>query len=279
MVSGIVHPKDERLAIIHRLDKDTSGLPVFGKSPEANRSLTEQFARRKVRKEYLLLVTDRPVSGIRSWCGSTFEGFETDMFRVPTLGAIGGRRGFGFWGAGRNGTLIACLSRVGPTRFESTPPSGFPILWGQPLRWRAGTPSSPSRSPTPVCFIPEPVRLWNGKRLPNFPPRQPERLRRTINDATRDGCLPKIHGAADGFSGGTWTDWETGRWSKARVRCPRRRMAAVAVVGLNSRGVYFKALGKQVCQTTPAEACPILKTGTEAPPRFWEVRENGLDSS
>src|SRR5205814_4910360 len=46
------------LAIIHRLDKETSGVIVFGKTPLANRSLTEQFATRVVRKKYLLL-TDR----------------------------------------------------------------------------------------------------------------------------------------------------------------------------------------------------------------------------
>jgi 23S rRNA-/tRNA-specific pseudouridylate synthase len=49
------------LAIIHRLDKETSGVMVFGKTPLANRSLTEQFTQRGVRKKYLL-ITDRPVS-------------------------------------------------------------------------------------------------------------------------------------------------------------------------------------------------------------------------
>ncbi len=53
-------PRYAELAIIHRLDKDTSGLMVFGKTRLANRSLTEQFTERKVRKEYRL-VTDRPV--------------------------------------------------------------------------------------------------------------------------------------------------------------------------------------------------------------------------
>ena len=48
------------LAIIHRLDKETSGVMVFGKTPLANRSLTAQFTDRSVRKKYLLL-TDRPV--------------------------------------------------------------------------------------------------------------------------------------------------------------------------------------------------------------------------
>src|SRR5215213_2587353 len=48
-----------RMAIIHRLDKETSGVMVFGKTPEANRSLTEQFASRAVRKKYLLLTDGR----------------------------------------------------------------------------------------------------------------------------------------------------------------------------------------------------------------------------
>src|SRR5580698_9808969 len=48
------------LAILHRLDKETSGLLVFGKTPEANRFLTVQFTAHTIRKRYHLL-TDRPV--------------------------------------------------------------------------------------------------------------------------------------------------------------------------------------------------------------------------
>ena len=48
------------LAIIQRLDKETSGVLVFAKTPRANRSLTAQFSERSVRKRYILL-TDRPV--------------------------------------------------------------------------------------------------------------------------------------------------------------------------------------------------------------------------
>jgi 23S rRNA (cytosine1962-C5)-methyltransferase len=53
-----------RLAIIHRLDKETSGVMLFAKTPLANRSLTSQFTARSVSKRYLLL-TDRPVSQSR----------------------------------------------------------------------------------------------------------------------------------------------------------------------------------------------------------------------
>ena len=53
-------PRWATLAILHRLDKETSGVLVFGKTPAANRSLTEQFTEHRVHKKYLLL-TDRPV--------------------------------------------------------------------------------------------------------------------------------------------------------------------------------------------------------------------------
>src|SRR5213075_2166450 len=52
-------PRWADLAIVHRLDKETSGLIVFGKTRLANRSLTDQFTQHRIRKEYVLL-TDRP---------------------------------------------------------------------------------------------------------------------------------------------------------------------------------------------------------------------------
>src|ERR1051325_4112089 len=53
-------PRWATLAIIHRLDKETSGVMAFAKSALANRALTGQFSERVVRKKYLLL-TDREV--------------------------------------------------------------------------------------------------------------------------------------------------------------------------------------------------------------------------
>ena len=51
-------PRWATLAIIHRLDKETSGVIVFSKTTLANRSLTEQFTKRTVGKRYVFL-TDR----------------------------------------------------------------------------------------------------------------------------------------------------------------------------------------------------------------------------
>lgn len=55
-------PPERSLALLHRLDKETSGALVLGRSARANRALTEQLSARAVDKRYLLLVprSDRP---------------------------------------------------------------------------------------------------------------------------------------------------------------------------------------------------------------------------
>ena len=50
----------ERPGIVHRLDKDTSGLIAAAKNGAAHRSLTGQFKARTVSKMYLALVKGRP---------------------------------------------------------------------------------------------------------------------------------------------------------------------------------------------------------------------------
>ena len=48
--------KDARAGIVHRLDKETSGLMVVAKNEEAEKSLKNQFKNRVVKKAYLCLV-------------------------------------------------------------------------------------------------------------------------------------------------------------------------------------------------------------------------------
>ena len=52
----------ERPGIVHRLDRDTSGLLVVARSPEAHRRLQEMVKAREVTREYLALVVGRPRS-------------------------------------------------------------------------------------------------------------------------------------------------------------------------------------------------------------------------
>jgi 23S rRNA pseudouridine1911/1915/1917 synthase len=51
---------DLRPGIVHRLDKETSGLIVVAKNDEAHRKLSQQFARREVKKTYVALVHGWP---------------------------------------------------------------------------------------------------------------------------------------------------------------------------------------------------------------------------
>lgn len=46
---------DPRLRVVHRLDKDTSGLLLFAKDKDAQRHLSHQFQNNRVEKEYLAI--------------------------------------------------------------------------------------------------------------------------------------------------------------------------------------------------------------------------------
>lgn len=54
--SSIVADRFGSVLIVHRLDMDTSGLMVFARSAEAQRSLSGQFERRQIDKSYEALV-------------------------------------------------------------------------------------------------------------------------------------------------------------------------------------------------------------------------------
>ena len=50
----------ERAGIVHRLDRDTSGLLVVARSPHAHKLLQAALARREITRDYLALVRGRP---------------------------------------------------------------------------------------------------------------------------------------------------------------------------------------------------------------------------
>jgi 23S rRNA pseudouridine1911/1915/1917 synthase len=53
------HTHTDRPGIVHRLDRDTSGIMIGARTPEAGEWLQKQFADRKVKKTYLAIVTGR----------------------------------------------------------------------------------------------------------------------------------------------------------------------------------------------------------------------------
>lgn len=85
-----------RAGIVHRLDKDTSGLMVVGKTLEAVTALSRQIAAREVHREYLALAHGRigadfsvdaplrrdPVSRVRMAVGPGGKPARTDVFAL-----------------------------------------------------------------------------------------------------------------------------------------------------------------------------------------------------
>ena len=72
----------ERAGIVHRLDKDTSGVMVVARTEEALRPLSAQFKARIVQKKYLALVAGRDQEGFghdRGRARQAREGAEEDQ--------------------------------------------------------------------------------------------------------------------------------------------------------------------------------------------------------
>jgi 23S rRNA pseudouridine1911/1915/1917 synthase len=75
-----------RPGIVHRLDKDTSGLMVVARDDEAHRRLARLIKARQVRRSYLALVEGHP----RSRTGTIDAPLGRD-YRAPERRAVGGR--------------------------------------------------------------------------------------------------------------------------------------------------------------------------------------------
>jgi 23S rRNA pseudouridine1911/1915/1917 synthase len=79
-------PDPVRPGIVHRLDRDTSGLMIVARNDSAHRALAAAIKAREVRREYLALVTGRP----RSRSGTIDAPLGRD-YRKPERRAVQGR--------------------------------------------------------------------------------------------------------------------------------------------------------------------------------------------
>jgi 23S rRNA (cytosine1962-C5)-methyltransferase len=294
------------LAIIHRLDKETSGVMVFAKTPLANHSLTEQFTARRVRKKYLLL-TDRPMAGgeltIRS---ALVRAGDRYVSRPIHKGA-----------------------QIAETRFaerrvrttESTSPRGWQMVEAEPLTGRthqirvhAAEQGFPILGDTLYGGTPAPrvylhaVELTlshpeSGEELALCAPRGPGwpgipvshpggaltehrqglgplpflALREALIEPELTGAFRLVHGASDGWPG--WYVERLGHYllsqsAQALSPAQRQELDCLARV-MSAHGAYHKILTRQAHRRAQSESSPQLVLGQAAPERFT-VRENGL---
>lgn len=273
------------LAIIHRLDKETSGVLVFGKTPIANRSLTEQFAGREVRKKYLLLSDREPKqreftakskiirAGERYVSGGHGEEAET-RFEVRGQKSEGEVKS--------ETTHVGCYEIIAEPHTGRThqirvhaAENGFPIL-GDALYGGAAFPRvclhaaeidfKHPASGDDVKFT-APVDFLADARFA---------LRTAIIDPAEMDSFRIIHGASDG-----WPGWFVEQFGEFQLSQSEATLTNAQRSHLISRPsplafrLYHKTLSRHVRRTTTAETSPQLISGDAAPERFV-IRENGV---
>ena len=109
----------ERPGIVHRLDRETSGIILVAKTDKAHRGLAEQFSERALQKEYLALVTGAP--GLMS--GSIKKAIGRNKQHrhkmAPVEAEHGGRDAHTDWEVverfGQVATLMRCTIHTGRT--------------------------------------------------------------------------------------------------------------------------------------------------------------------
>lgn len=277
-------PRWATLAIIHRLDKETSGVMVFGKSAMANRSLTEQFSNRTIRKKYLLL-TDRPMparellvksnivrAGNRYTSGPVGEIAET-RFKKVTAGKDAR--------AGIKSEAGECVEveaepltgRTHQIRVHAAE-RGFPILGdtlygGSPFH-RVCLHAAEITFRHPITHKEQAFRA-----SVDFGSDTRADLRAALIDAQETDAFRLIHGASDGFPG-LYVE-KLGDFLLAQSEKPltEPQRARLREIGAHGQGIYHKILSRHVRGASAAEASPQLIHGDAAPERF-AVRENGV---
>ena len=296
-------PRWATLAILHRLDKETSGLLVFGKTPRANKSLTEQFTARHVRKKYLLL-TDHAVPpkeftvktalvrvGDKYASRSGGEVAET-KFKVGRAVLCPPRRGEDT----APYQLVEALPLTGRThqiRVHAAE-NGFPILGdtlyggtaaariflhAAEISFTHPATSAPVTFHAPADFVGDEVtNLISSNRKWSEPPHVGSY---TIHSAAIEpdatNAFRVIHGASDGWPG--WFVEKLGNFllSQSEAALDARQDEEVSRLAKTfaTRGAYHKILSRHVRQAKVAEVSPQLVFGEAAPERF-AILENGL---
>ena len=287
-------PRWAKLAIVHRLDKETSGLILFTKSPLANKSLTSQFTRREVKKRYILLtdrVPSRRVLQIKSVlrrAGEKYISTQSDRFEdesetrfevSPEVSALGPDTEPQPDDA-RKKAIVALQAfpltgRTHQIRVHAAE-NGFPVL-GDVLY--GGSPAARVfLHAWEITFI----HPGSGKEMTLTAPvdfkmdRRPS-LRTPLIEADLTDSYRLVHGASDGFPG--WYVDRLGHYllSQGEQTLEEKQLKELSnlMVMCSSRGAYHKTFSRHVGKSSPGELSPRLVLGQAASERFV-VHENGL---
>jgi 23S rRNA (cytosine1962-C5)-methyltransferase len=272
-------PRWGNLATIHRLDKETSGVLVFSKSSLANRSLTAQFAKRAVRKRYVLL-TDRLVT-------NRTLSLRTAMVRVGDRYVSRPLH----TGADIAETHFRVVSTSGPrVQLEAEPltgrthqirvhaaEAGFPIL-GDTLYGGGNYPRVCLHAAEITLQYPATALRVTFRASVDFDADPRVELRTSLVDPELTDAFRLVHGASDG-----WPGWYVDRLGDFLLSQAERPAIAQQQASLNrlahrfgAKTVAHKILNRQIRRAAMHESSPRVLEGV-TPAEHFSVRENGVE--
>jgi 23S rRNA (cytosine1962-C5)-methyltransferase len=275
-------PRWSSLAILHRLDKETSGVLVFGKTTQANRSLTDQFTRHRVRKTYLLLtqgkaprkefIAKSALMRVGEKYASRPGGESAETRFTPVVDA----RLLAHEKSGLH--LVRAEPLTGRThqiRVHAAE-NGFPIL-GDTLY---GGPAAPRvfLHALEIAFEHPATQAAVRYSAPvDFEADPRIALRSAIIEPGATDGYRLIHGGSDGWAG--WFvdklgDFLLSQSEAALTTAQRSELERLAGIHA-SRGAYHKTLSRQVRQSSTETASPQPVLGEAAGGPF-SIVENGV---
>ena len=265
-------PRWADLAILHRLDKETSGLMVFGKTPTANRSLAKQFEGRGVEKRYRLL-TDRPVHGDRfTESAAIVRNGDQYVARTHAAGLDPAETEFEVVRRDGRVTEVEARPRTGRTHQIRVHAAhrGFPLL-GDTLY--GGTPHPRLHLASVALRFQHPAtaEAVQFQAPDGFDTDPGALLRKGVIPPSETDAFRRIHGGSDRDGAGLYCD-ALGPFALVQSDGNPGEIPAAAST---ATGVYNKRLNRHVRTAAPEESGPQLVRGTAAPGRF-PVRENGV---
>jgi len=303
-------PRWAKLAIIHRLDKETSGVLVFGKTSIANKSLTEQFTARTVHKKYLLLTdhsveqqqiaalsclvrvgekyVSRPLHPggeraetkfqvVSSAEGHTLLEAEPITGRTHQIRVHAAEHGFPILGDTLYGGTEAERLFLHAAELSLThPASGEPMIFRATAEWSVPPASRRADAPQASASLPGRAAFVVHQPRPGGTPGA--LLRAAIIEPARTDSFRLIHGTGDDWPG-LYVE-RLGEFllvqSPGELNEAERELIESLARTQATRGVYHKRLNRNVRRVDAGESSPQLLFGEAAPERFT-IRENGLN--
>ncbi|MSU21911.1 MAG: hypothetical protein EXS30_11025 [Pedosphaera sp.] len=266
------------LAIIHRLDKETSGILIFAKTALANRSLTAQFTQHSIRKKYIFL-TDRtapskPITAI----SSIVRLGEKYVSRPLHAGGEQAETRFRVISSASERTLMEAEPITGRTHQIRVHAAdhGVPVL-GDSLYGGAAFGRLCLHSQDIALTHPATQAKLEFRATADFSSDARFALRSALIDPQTTNAYRVVHGASDG-----WPGWYVDRLGDYLLSQSDHSLSPTQLGALDhwlklfsGRGAYHKILNRHVGRFSSQQNSPEWILGDKAPDSFV-VLENGL---